>query len=745
MGQRSRTASSFFGSALVLVLTLAALMGATVVPRQVLAASATQNSAQTVEFVYLDEANLASGSTQNVVVSLAGDAEPTSGTLVVRNQDTGEQSTVASTATSGSAVLFSFAPSADGTYQVTLGTFALNDGSTLAISFDDCDVTARTFVVGSDGAAVTSVVTSDGEGNALESSSVAGALAALSANGIEAQADVGSDGILTIAIDPGHGGSDVGAEGFGAQEATLCWKIANYAADELRTYSNVNVVFTRDSATQPLTGSTTADDLHARVNKAVAAGADVLVSFHLNAYDSSAAHGSEVWVPNGSSYNYYTHTVGEELGNSILSKLTALGLYNRGIKEQNASSTYADGSAADYLAINRYSRAAGLTGILIENAFITSDSDYYAHLSTEDQLKQIGIADATGIAEAYHLTKGSSNNANNNNSNSNSSTTTDAVEGGIYRLYNQWSGEHLFTTSVTEYDSDAALGWTKEGVAWIAPSTGTPVYRLYNPYSGDHLYTTDADEYASLASIGWRQEGVAFYSGGSDGVAIYRLYNPYVTIGTHLYTTDASEYSSLAELGWRQEGVALYGVSANSSFSNSSSSSATSQAVTTSTPIMGQSSKSKAQMVAYFNGLGVSYPSVLADKGAGSIGEFVDEVIKAAEAEGVRADVMFAQAMLETGNLQFGGQVAADSCNFCGLKTGDGTGFATFDDVYTGLLAQAQHLKAYASNDALSTELVDPRFGLVTRGSATTVEALQGKWTPDDGYATSVLRILNGI
>lgn len=35
------------------------------------------------------------------------------------------------------------------------------------------------------------------------------------------------------------------------------------------------------------------------------------------------------------------------------------------------------------------------------------------------------------------------------------------------------------------------------------------VYRLYNQWSGEHLFTTDASEYASLGKIGWTQEGEA--------------------------------------------------------------------------------------------------------------------------------------------------------------------------------------------------------------------------------------------
>ena len=131
----------------------------------------------------------------------------------------------------------------------------------------------------------------------------------------------------------------------------------------------------------------------------------------------------------------------------------------------------------------------------------------------------------------------------------------------MYRLYNRWSGEHLFTTDYSEYSYLGSIGWSQEGVAWYAPASGgTPVWRLYNPYSGDHLYTGSASEYAYLGSIGWRQEGESFRSADafSGGAPIYRLYNRWLTAGTHLFTTDYSEYSYLGTLGWSQEGEAFY-------------------------------------------------------------------------------------------------------------------------------------------------------------------------------------------
>ena len=125
----------------------------------------------------------------------------------------------------------------------------------------------------------------------------------------------------------------------------------------------------------------------------------------------------------------------------------------------------------------------------------------------------------------------------------------------MYRLYNQWTGEHFYTASKVERDTLSSGGWTYEGVGWIAPSTGDVVWRLYNPFveGGDHHYTMSESEYEALEVLGWKQEGLGWYSGGD--VEVYRQYNPYATTGTHNYTTDKAENDALVALGWNEEGI----------------------------------------------------------------------------------------------------------------------------------------------------------------------------------------------
>ena len=161
--------------------------------------------------------------------------------------------------------------------------------------------------------------------------------------------------------------------------------------------------------------------------------------------------------------------------------------------------------------------------------------------------------------------------------------------------------------------------------------------------------------------------------------------------------------------------------------------------------IMGESTISPDTMAALYNKRGVEYPAEeFAEDGAATIEEYCQLCTEEANAEGVRAEVLFAQAMHETAWLQFGNQVSADQNNFGGLGAVNSGGEGErFPDVRTGLRAQVQHLKAYASTEDIKHEIVDTRFELVERGCAPTVHDLGGRWAyPGDGYGESIVVIM---
>lgn len=131
----------------------------------------------------------------------------------------------------------------------------------------------------------------------------------------------------------------------------------------------------------------------------------------------------------------------------------------------------------------------------------------------------------------------------------------------MQRLYNPKSGEHFYTANTNERDHLVNLGWSYEGVGWVAPSKSRiPVYRLYNPNAGDHHYTMNAAERDMLVKVGWNYEGVGWYSSEAQTVSLYRQYNPNAKTGTHNYTTSGGERNYLVNVGWRDEGIGWYGV-----------------------------------------------------------------------------------------------------------------------------------------------------------------------------------------
>ena len=98
------------------------------------------------------------------------------------------------------------------------------------------------------------------------------------------------------------------------------------------------------------------------------------------------------------------------------------------------------------------------------------------------------------------------------------------------------------------------------------------------------------------------------------------------------------------------------------------------------------------------------------------------------EKEGVRGDGAFCQSLIETGYFRFGGDVWPGQHNYAGLGATGGVPGLSFPDARTGVRAQIQHLKAYASMDPLVQECVDPRYQYVSKGCAPTFERLSGKW-----------------
>lgn len=210
-------------------------------------------------------------------------------------------------------------------------------------------------------------------------------------------------GGMTICLDPGHGGSDSGANAFGTKESDLTLKIAQYCKEELSKY-DVNVVMTRTTDTR--LSEEAAMDLKNRVEVAKKAGASYFISIHINSAANSAAKGAEVYYPNTSG-NKNLSSNGQNLAKAIQKQLTALGLYDRGIKIRNytdgTTSSNPNSSDQDYYGVIRYAKQANITGLIVEHCFINNKDEFDKYLGSNAKLQQLGIADARGIVSALGL------------------------------------------------------------------------------------------------------------------------------------------------------------------------------------------------------------------------------------------------------------------------------------------------------------------------------------------------------
>jgi hypothetical protein len=113
---------------------------------------------------------------------------------------------------------------------------------------------------------------------------------------------------------------------------------------------------------------------------------------------------------------------------------------------------------------------------------------------------------------------------------------------------------------------------------------------------------------------------------------------------------------------------------------------------------------------------------------------------------GVRWDYAFYQMILETNSLKFTGDVRARQNNFAGLgATGGGVPGESFPDVSTGVLAQLQHLVAYAGtrvDNPVAKRTRENQDDIIAKskrlGRPVRFADLTNRWAADGRYARSI-------
>lgn len=181
----------------------------------------------------------------------------------------------------------------------------------------------------------------------------------------------------TIFLDPGHGGRDPGAVGYGLLEKNLNLKVARFCEDYLNAhYSGHRVLSSRDGDRQVL--------LQDIVKKARDVKADVLVSIHTNAGGGTGYETFLQLYPSQEETRLQTI-----LHKEVYSSVYKAKFPDRGMKK----------SGSYYILRNSHCPA-----ILSENLFIDTKKDV-EFLNVENNLKTIGEAHAKGIAKFLNLSR----------------------------------------------------------------------------------------------------------------------------------------------------------------------------------------------------------------------------------------------------------------------------------------------------------------------------------------------------
>lgn len=365
-----------------------------------------------MEYFLVDSPVVSSQETENFVLSL-NNIEGYSNFKITIQKEDGTTLDLESSETVGNLVKFSNVFSNKGDYQVTSLHYVYN-GQPYYLNFSDLEMDVKFGVdqeyVGYDETLpdlTEDTIRSEGVIQVTDVNKAEEEIA----NGMASEASIMSmdefsraaTGGMTICLDPGHGGSDSGANAFGQKESALTLKIANYCKEELAKY-DVNVVMTRTTDTRP--SENAAQDLIDRVMMAKKAGASYIISIHLNSAASTSAHGAEVYFPNTSG-NASLSSNGQAMAKAIQSQLVALGLYDRGIKIRNymdgSTSSNPNSSDRDYYGIIRYAKEQNISGLIIEHCFLNNPDEYNKYLSSDAKLQQLGVADAKGIVSALGL------------------------------------------------------------------------------------------------------------------------------------------------------------------------------------------------------------------------------------------------------------------------------------------------------------------------------------------------------
>lgn len=189
---------------------------------------------------------------------------------------------------------------------------------------------------------------------------------------------------IVIVIDPGHGGSQKGAEYNGLMEKDINMKVSLELAAELSRYDNIKIYLTHDSTEDEMS-------IKERAEFAKKVNADYFFCIHFNASGNHNFYGAETWI---TSYGRY-YSLMYAFSEIVLGEFEEMGLFNRGIK------TKLETDGTDYYGVLRRGAEFDIPAVIIEHCHMDNAAD--EKFLNEDAYRRFGQADATAIAKFLHL------------------------------------------------------------------------------------------------------------------------------------------------------------------------------------------------------------------------------------------------------------------------------------------------------------------------------------------------------
>lgn len=191
---------------------------------------------------------------------------------------------------------------------------------------------------------------------------------------------------ITIVIDPGHGGDNLGGlyEHFVEKELTMETAVA--MKEYLEQFENVTVYLTHENITDQDMSLTKRAEFASKVD------ADFLFSLHYNKSADNRLFGAEVWV---SAFDEY-YAKGMEFAQFEMQQLIDYGLFDRGIK------TRLNSLGTDYYGIIQHAREFDIPCVIIEHCHMDQENDI-PYLTKDDACKIFGQLDAQAVAKYFKL------------------------------------------------------------------------------------------------------------------------------------------------------------------------------------------------------------------------------------------------------------------------------------------------------------------------------------------------------